>query len=189
MTAVERTFVEHDEVLDAARRVLPASLERAASLIHDALEEGCGVLTVGNGGSAADAQHLSSELVGRFSTDRPALRATALTVDTSALTSIANDYGFDHVFSRQVEGLCRPGDVLVALSTSGRSANVVSAARTARALGCRVIACTGVDPAALGTHADLVVAVPSTSVPRIQEIHGLCVHAIVARLEELTGLS
>lgn len=184
MTAIDEAFEEHGDVVEVAARTLTAALELAADVVADALGAGGTVFTVGNGGSAADAQHLASELVGRFIQDRPPWRAVALTVDSSALTSISNDYGFEHVFERQVEALARPGDVLIAISTSGTSPNVVAAARTARRKGCRVVGLTGADPAGLGAVVDLCVAVPSTSVPRIQEVHGLCVHAIVARIEE-----
>lgn len=188
MTAVEDAFAGHAETFHRAARVLPTLVGRAVDLIEAALSGGGTVLTVGNGGSAADAQHLASELVGRYVEDRAPWRAVSLTVDPSAVTAIANDYGFDHVFSRQVEALARPGDVLVAFSTSGRSPNVVSAARTARALGVGVVAFSGADPAELGTHADVAVPVPSTSVPRIQEVHGLCIHAVVAELEERASI-
>lgn len=184
MTAIDDAFGDHGDVVAAATRTLPATLELVADVVIDVLDADGTVFTAGNGGSAADAQHLASELVGRFIQDRPPWRAVALTVDSSALTSISNDFGFEHVFERQVEALARPGDVLIAFSTSGTSPNVVAAARTARRIGCRVVGLTGADPAGLGAVVDLCVAVPSTSVPRIQEVHGLCVHAIVARIEE-----
>ena len=139
----------------------------------------------GNGGSAADSQHLAAEIVGRFRRERRGLPSIALTTDTSILTSVANDYGYERVFARQLEALARPGDVLFAISTSGNSANVVQAAQTARRLGCQVVGLTGARGGQLASHADLLVQAPSTVVARIQEIHTLCIHAIAESLDGL----
>lgn len=184
MTAVDDAFRAHVSVADAASRCLPAVLEEVVEVVAAVLDADGGVLAAGNGGSASEAQHLVAELVGRFADTRPAWRAVSLSGDPSTLTSVGNDFGFDRVFARQVEALARPGDVLIVFSTSGRSPSVVEAARTARRLGCRVVALTGEDPGELAGCSDLVVAAPSRSVPRIQEVHGLSVHALVARLEE-----
>jgi D-sedoheptulose 7-phosphate isomerase len=140
-------------------------------------------MVCGNGGSAADAQHLAAELVCRFAFNRRALPALALTTDTSALTAIANDLGFDRVFARQVEALARSGDMLVAISTSGRSANVIEAAREARSAGCKVVALTGADGGPLAELADLLLAAPSTTVARIQEVHAIIVHILAESVE------
>ena len=181
---VRDIFLESGEVLAEAARTLPEPLERAADLCVDCLRSGGTVLTCGNGGSAADAQHLAAELVCRFRRDRGALAAVALSVDTSALTAIANDYGFERVFSRQVEALGKTGDVLVAISTSGTSANVVEAAREARERGIRVVALTGENGRELARHADILLAAPSAVVARIQEVHGLAVHVLAELVEE-----
>ena len=150
----------------------------AASAIVESLRRSGQVLTCGNGGSAADAQHMVAELVGRFSRDRRGLAAVALTADTSVLTSVANDYGFDRVFARQVEALGRPGDVLLGISTSGASQNIVLALEAASARGLRTIALTGRDGGAVGRAAQIHVNVPSESTPRTQEVHRTLLHAI-----------
>lgn len=143
----------------------------AAEVIRDALTAGHKVLLCGNGGSAADAQHIAAELVGRFVIERKGLPAIALTTDTSALTAIGNDYGYDVVFSRQVEALGRPGDVLIAITTSGRSKNVVAAAAAARAQGMKVVALTGAAGRDFVAACDAGVAVPAGETARIQECH------------------
>jgi len=176
-------FDEHSKVLAEAVDDLPEILRQVIGACDRCLKGGGRILVCGNGGSAADAQHLAAELVCRFRHDRDALCAVALTTDTSALTAIANDYGFDRVFSRQVEALARPGDVLVAISTSGNSTNVIEAARQARAEGCTVVALTGRSGGALAEHADLLLAAPSDTVARIQEVHELCIHIIAGGLE------
>lgn len=147
------------------------AIARGAALVRDAVIAGKKVLLCGNGGSAADAQHLAAELVGRYVLERRPLAAIALTTDTSALTAIANDYGYEHVFSRQVEALGQPGDVLIAITTSGTSKNVVAAVAAARRLGMIVLGLTGGNGAAFIAACDGGVAVPSTVTARIQECH------------------
>lgn len=186
MTSVDEAFDEHEAVLAATRAVLP-SIRAAAELIGDRINDGRKVLCIGNGGSAADAQHFASELSGRFELDRRALPALALTVDTSAITAIANDLGYEQVFARQLEALAGVGDVVVALSASGTSANVVTGAVRARELGCAVVALTGRSGGDLAPLADVVVAVPSDTVARIQELHALVLHAVVGSLEHRWG--
>ena len=159
-------------------------VEEAARLLAGTLEGGGKILLFGNGGSAADAQHLVAELVGRFAEERRALAAVALTADPATLTALGNDYGYERVFARQIEALARAGDVLFAISTSGNSANVVRAAETARAQGCSVVALTGAGGGQLARHADVIVRAPATVVARIQEVHALCIHAVVATLDE-----
>ncbi|MCZ6781842.1 MAG: SIS domain-containing protein [Proteobacteria bacterium] len=180
---VRDVFREHLEAVTAASASLPDVLEAVGKTLQRCLEGGGKILTCGNGGSAADAQHLASELVGRVRRHRRALPAVALTTDASVLTAIANDYGFSEVFARQVRALASPGDVLVAISASGDSANVVEAARAARDAGCSVVALTGRGGGRLAEHADLLVAAPSDDVCRIQEIHGLCIHAVCEGIE------
>lgn len=172
-------------VLDAARATLPGEVDRAVAVLRAALARPGGkVLACGNGGSAASAQHFVAELVGRYRIDRPALAAVALVADAVTLTAVANDADFSRVFARQVEALARPGDVLVAISTSGRSPNVLAAARTARSLGCAVVALAGRSPGApLAAHADAMISVPSDAVARIQEVHALALHALARALE------
>ena len=185
--SIDEVFEEHRRVVAESAALLPPLVQAAAALIGACLQAGSKVLVCGNGGSAADAQHFAAELVGRFEVDRRALAALALTTDSSALTAIANDLGFAQVFSRQVDALARPGDVLLAISTSGDSENVVRAARTARAIGCAVVGMTGRGGGALAGVCDLLLAVPSSNVARIQEVHGLCLHALCGALEQALG--
>jgi D-sedoheptulose 7-phosphate isomerase len=165
---------------DAALRA--AARDIAADIIA-ALSSGNKLLIIGNGGSAADAQHIAAEIVGRYKQDRPAWPAIALTTDTSALTAIANDYGFEQVFARQVEGLGQRGDVLLALSTSGRSPNILAALHTARGRGLVTIGFTGTKGEALGAHCDHLLVAPSDDTPVIQQIHLTFAHAICDEVE------
>ena len=181
--SIDDVFEEHRLVVAASAAVLPAVVRDAAELLSRCLDAGNKVLVCGNGGSAADAQHFAAELVGRFEADRRALAAIALTTDSSSLTAISNDLGFDRVFSRQVEGLASSGDVLVAISTSGTSANVVRAAETARSIGCSVVGLTGQSGGSLAEFCDRLLAVPSSNVARIQEVHILCLHALCGAIE------
>jgi D-sedoheptulose 7-phosphate isomerase len=153
-----------------ARDYSDAILEGAA-LIVSCLRAGGKVLFFGNGGSAADAQHLAAEFVGRFVRERPGLPAIALTTDSSVLTAVGNDYGFEQVFARQLQALGRPGDVAIAISTSGNSANVLEAAKEARKRNLKTIGLTGKDGGALAQQADVVITIASTSTARIQECH------------------
>ncbi|MDB4962301.1 MAG: Phosphoheptose isomerase [Myxococcales bacterium] len=162
----------------------PAAIAHAAELMRDAVLAGKKVLLCGNGGSAADAQHIAAELVGRFVVERRPLPAIALTTDTSALTAIANDYGYEHVFSRQVDALGAPGDVLIAITTSGTSKNVVAAVEVARARGMKVIGLTGAKGAAFVASCDGGVAVPATVTARIQECHIIIGHLLCEVLDE-----
>jgi D-sedoheptulose 7-phosphate isomerase len=166
------------EHLATVEKLLESSLpdiERSGRLICDALTNGKKILVCGNGGSAADAQHIAAELIGYYESQRRSWPAIALTTDTSALTAVSNDLGFEHVFARQVAGLAQPGDVLIAISTSGKSKNVLRALEQAKESGCQTIGLTGAltgGPAeTLATLCDVVVAVPSTRTARIQEAH------------------
>jgi len=154
-----------------------------AGVVIAALRAGRKVLIAGNGGSAADAQHIAAELVGRYRADRPALAAIALTTDTSALTSIANDYGFEQVFARQVAALGSAGDVLLAISTSGKSPNIVAAITAARAAGLAVIGFTGAKGGEMGELCDHLLAAPSEETSIVQQIHGVAAHAICDAVE------
>ena len=162
------------EHLAAIQKILDskiADIEQSGQLICEALTSGHKVLLCGNGGSAADAQHIAAELVGCYEKQRRSWPAIALTTDTSALTAVSNDLGYEHVFARQVLGLAQPGDVLVAISTSGKSKNVLRAAEQAREVGCKTIGLTGATAEPLASLCDLVVAVPSNRTSRIQEAH------------------
>jgi D-sedoheptulose 7-phosphate isomerase len=166
--------------LDVAELLAPAIASAAEMILQCILRDGK-VLSCGNGGSAADAQHFSSEMVNRFEFDRPGLPAIALTTDTSTLTSIANDFAYDQVFARQVSTLGQPGDVLLAISTSGNSPNVVTAAEAAHGRDMGVIALTGRDGGRLAeqlSDRDVLICVPADSTARIQEIHLLTIHCL-----------
>jgi len=182
---IPEVFADHSAVTARAALELPPVLERAVAAMHGCLRAGGKVLACGNGGSAADAQHLAAELVGRFREERRALAAIALTADTALLTALGNDYGYQRVFARQVEALAQRGDVLLAFSTSGNSPNVVEAAQTARRLGCTVIGLTGAGGGTLAAHADLILKAPSNTVARIQEVHTLCIHVLCEALDAL----
>ena len=173
----------HCEVMAALQRELTPAIESAVSLLVAALKDGNKLLVMGNGGSAADAQHFVAEIVGRFKLERRALPALALTTDTSILTAIGNDYGFDRVFSRQVEAHAVPGDVVVGISTSGNSPNVQLALETARSRGCRTIALLGKDGGSIKSVAELSLIVPSDDTPRIQEGHITVIHIVCDLVE------
>ena len=181
---VQAIFTEHDAVMREAAALLAQPLDQAAAVLRDCLASGGKVMACGNGGSAASAQHLVAELVCRFRDDRRALAAVALTADTMTLTAIGNDYGYGRIFARQVEAIGTRGDVLVAISTSGNSANVVEAVKAARLVGCTVVALTGMDGGELAPLADIPLRVPSRVVARIQEVHDVCIHALAEALEE-----
>ncbi len=155
-----------------------------ARVITTALKKGRKVVFFGNGGSAADAQHISAELVGKFKRARPALRASALTTNTSILTAIGNDIGFDEIFSRQVQATLEPGDVAVGISTSGRSANVIKGVEEARRIGAKTIALTGSGGGLLGSRCDHIVIVPSDDTQRIQECHIMIGHIVCELIDE-----
>jgi D-sedoheptulose 7-phosphate isomerase len=176
-------FREHLEVMRSAEASLVGPLERLIALGAETLGTGHKILACGNGGSAADAQHLVAELVGRYREERVALPALTLVGDAASLTAIANDYGYERVFARQVEALGVAGDLLIAISTSGNSANVLAAAGAARARGLKVAGLTGADGGRLARECELLIAAPSKVVARIQEVHGLCVHLFVEGVE------
>jgi D-sedoheptulose 7-phosphate isomerase len=172
-------------VLDLeADAALQARLAQAVDLCVEALLAGKKILFAGNGGSAAEAQHFAAELVGRFLKERSPLAAVALNTDTSALTAIGNDYGFEHVFSRQVQAIGQTGDVLVGLSTSGRSQNVVLAFQAAQQKGLQTISLTGRDPRDLGPLSTVTLNMPSDHTPQIQEGHLIMGHLLCGLIEE-----
>jgi D-sedoheptulose 7-phosphate isomerase len=179
---------EHREVFGRLA-ALSTMIEEAAGLIQTTLSRGGKLLLCGNGGSAADSQHIAAELTGRFIKDRRPLAAVALSTDTSALTCIANDYSFDEVFSRQVMALGRRGDCLLGISTSGNSKNVIRAADAARSAGVHVIGLLGRDGGSLRALCDVAIVVPSATTARIQEAHIFIGHTLCAMVEEALGLA
>lgn len=180
---MSEALAEHGELLAQMPGLLPAA-DEAARLIVAAYERGGRVISFGNGGSAADAQHITGELVGRFKRERRPLAAIALSVDPSVVTCIANDYSFDDVFARQVQAHAHEGDVAIGYTTSGRSENVVRALRAARDAGAKTILFTGGDGLPATEHADVALVVPSASTARVQEMHLLLMHVIVDRVDE-----
>jgi D-sedoheptulose 7-phosphate isomerase len=182
-TAVRAIFDETMAVHERTRDAVLPQLIDAAAAIRAALGAGGKLLTFGNGGSAADAQHMATELVGRFMRERMALAAIALTADTSVLTSVGNDYGYDRVFVRQIEALGRRGDVALGISTSGASANVLAAIEEGNRRGLRTIALTGKDGGAIGRAASIHINVAEASTPRVQEVHRTVIHAICELIE------
>ena len=192
---VSKTKIEND--LDDLQSVIAALenseryaefFEAAACDLAKALADGGGVFFFGNGGSAADAQHLAAELVGRMSFDRKPLRGVALSTDTSILTAVGNDFGFDSVFARQVEALCSGADVLVGISTSGDSNNVVEALKVGRTLGCRTVALTGDVPNRCASISDIALSIPSTNTQLIQVLHIFVGQSLLQRVEEILGI-
>jgi D-sedoheptulose 7-phosphate isomerase len=163
---------------------LLANARKIAAVIIAALRAGNKILLIGNGGSAADAQHIAAEIIGRYKQDRSGWAAIALTTDTSALTAITNDYGFEQVFARQVEGLGKPGDVLLAFSTSGRSPNILAALHKARERGLVTIGFTGIKGEALSAQCDHLFVSPSNDTPVVQQIHLTFAHGICDEIEQ-----
>jgi len=182
---VSAAIHEHRDVLSGLERSLIPAIVDLASRVNTALSAGGKALIFGNGGSAADAQHFAAELTGRFVRERDPLPAVALTTDTSALTAIGNDYGFEEIFARQVRALAAPGDVALGLTTSGRSANVLRALDAARKKGALAVGLTGTPHARLADHCDLVLAVPSAKTARIQEAHIVILHAVCEIVDAL----
>jgi D-sedoheptulose 7-phosphate isomerase len=180
--ALRAEWDEHLRVAADAAALLP-TVERLADALVESLAAGGRLLVFGNGGSAADAQHFAGELLGRFRNSRRPLPAIALTTDPSVVTGIANDFGFDDLFARQVAALVRRGDVVVGISTSGSSENVARGLGAARQAGALAVAWTGVDPGPVGAAAEIVLAVPSRTTARIQEVHTLAMHALCTAID------
>lgn len=181
---VSEAIMELGRLAEQLASALEPQLRQAAELLADSLAAGGKLLACGNGGSAADAQHMVAELVGRLCKDRPALAALSLTTDPSVITALSNDYGFENVFARQVEALGKPGDVLLGITTSGSSANVVAAAETARAQGMKVIALVGKEAKPALAEADVCIHIPSSNAQRIQELHTALLHCICDQAEK-----
>jgi D-sedoheptulose 7-phosphate isomerase len=181
---VQAEFAEHRETFEATARAIEAPFENALGLVEKSIRGGGKLLLFGNGGSAADAQHLAAECIVRYKTDRAPIAAIALTTDTSTLTACANDFSFDQLFARQIEALARPGDVVVGLSTSGNSPNVVDGLKKARARGASTIGMTGATGGKMNEHCDALLCVPSRVTARIQEMHILLGHMLCKALEQ-----
>ncbi len=176
-SVIHEAFKRHANVYEeSVNQILPEA-NRAAEMLVSVIQRNGKILICGNGGSAADAQHFAAEFTCKYKDDRPPLAAIALTVDTSALTAIGNDYGFDDIFSRQVEALGSSGDMLVAFTTSGKSKNILNAIQAAKKKGMKVVAMTGKKGVSLKESVDVAIVVPSEETARIQEIHELLYHA------------
>ena len=181
---IEFEFSEHLKTAQATLEYIAGPLEIAANLCIDCLQNGGKILIFGNGGSAADAQHIAAEMVGRYKVERKGLPAIALTTDTSALTSIGNDYGYSHVFDRQVEALANEGDVVIGISTGGSSGNVISALKLAKDIGCKTIGFSGRDGGEMNALCDINLVVPAEDTPRIQEMHIVIGHTICHLIDQ-----
>ena len=181
---IKYEFNEHLATGKKTMESVGKSIEIAAELCIDCLKKGNKISLFGNGGSAADAQHIAAEIVGRYKTERKGLSAIALTTDTSALTAISNDYGYLHVFDRQVEALANEGDVLIGISTGGSSANVVNALKIAKDLGCKSIGFSGKDGGEFNNLCDVNIVVPAEDTPRIQEMHIVIGHTICHLIDQ-----
>ncbi|MCM2265316.1 MAG: D-sedoheptulose 7-phosphate isomerase [Desulfuromonadales bacterium] len=182
--SVREHFANHLQVVESAAEALAERIEDCSRILCAALRDGKKILVMGNGGSAADAQHLAAELVGRFLMERRALPAIALTTDSSILTAVGNDYGFDRVFQRQVEALAVPGDVVIGISTSGNSANVLLALQAAKTLDCTTVGLLGRDGGLIAPVVDVNLTVSSMETPHIQEVHAIIVHILCRQVEQ-----
>lgn len=188
---IEKIFTESIQTKQDALGVIAGPISDAALLVTSSLLAGNKILICGNGGSAADAQHLSSELLNRFERERQPLPAIALTTDSSTLTSIANDYNYDMIFAKQIRALCQPNDIVVVITTSGSSANIIQAMHAAHERNARIIALTGRDGGEVGAliqNNDIEIRVPGSSTARIQEVHLLTLHCLCELIDrELLG--
>ena len=177
-------FESHQQTIQKVSETMSNDLEIASKLVVETLKSGNKILLFGNGGSAADAQHIAAELTGRYKTERRGLAGIALTTDTSALTAIGNDYGYDRIFDRQVEALANKGDLLLGISTSGNSQNVINALKLGQELGCKTLGFSGRDGGKMNKVCDINLIVPSDNTPRIQEMHILFGHIICQIIDE-----
>jgi len=186
---IQKEFSAHQEVIEATIEQLISITEEASNLLIKTLQSGHKVLLCGNGGSAADAQHIAAELTGRYKSERGGLAGIALTTDTSALTAIANDYGYEFIFSRQVEALANSGDLLIGISTSGNSKNISLALSKAKDLGCHTIGLSGRDGGEMNELCDINIIIPSYDTPRIQEMHILIGHTLCQAVDDAFSIS
>lgn len=181
---IQDEFTSHLKTIHSVIGNMEETLDKASQLVVDTLKRGNKILFCGNGGSAADAQHIASELTGRYKSERKGLPSIALTTDTSALTAISNDYGYDRVFDRQVEALANKGDLLIGISTSGNSTNIISALKLAKEQGCTTVGFSGRDGGKMNEVCDINLIVPSDNTPRIQEMHILFGHIMCQIIDD-----
>ena len=181
---IEKELQAHRETVERTIEEMTPQIEQACKLMVETLEHGNTVLLCGNGGSAADAQHIAAELTGRYKIERKGLPGIALTTDTSALTAIANDYGYNRIFDRQIEALVREGDLVIGISTSGESLNIVSALLLAKEMGAKTLGFSGKDGGKMNYVCDLNLVVPSEDTPRIQEMHILIGHILCQAVDD-----
>jgi D-sedoheptulose 7-phosphate isomerase len=175
----------HQEVIEKSIDLIQDDIVKVCEIVKDAIRGKNKILLCGNGGSAADAQHISSEFTGRYKIEREPLNAISLTTDTSALTAIGNDYGYEFVFDRQVKALANRGDVLIGISTSGNSKNIINAFESAEKIGCKTVALIGKDGGKMKDIADCSIIVPSNDTPRIQEMHILIGHILCESVDSM----
>ena len=175
---IKNELLSHLEVINSTIETMQDKLETASKLVVQTLKNGNKILLCGNGGSAADAQHIAAELTGKYKIERKGLPAIALTTDTSALTAIGNDYGYDRIFDRQIEALANNGDLVIGISTSGNSKNIINALKVAKELGCKTLGLTGRDGGIMNELCDINLIIPSNNTSRIQEMHILFGHII-----------
>ena len=183
-STIELEFSDHLKITQATLECVATQLEIAANFCINGLQNGGKILIFGNGGSAADAQHIAAELVGRYKVERKGLAAIALTTDSSALTSITNDYGYDYVFSRQVEALANTKDIAIGISTGGTSVNIINGLKTAKDLGCKTIGFSGRGGGTFNDLCDINLVVPAKNTPRIQEMHIVIGHTICQLIDQ-----
>ncbi len=179
---IHSALIAHQTLIARLDPLVPA-IQSVGERLRTCLQNGGKILLMGNGGSAADCQHIAAEIVGRYKRERKGLPAIALTTDSSILTSVGNDYGFEHIFSRQIEALCNEGDVVIGISTSGNSANIVAGIETARSLGAHTVGLTGAGGGRLASLCDTTLAMPSGDTPRVQEAHILIGHILCDLIE------
>ena len=184
LSMIQKELHAHMETIEKTIETMIPSIQSASEAMVKTLKAGNKILLVGNGGSAADAQHIAAELTGRYKSERKGLPAIALTTDTSALTAISNDYGYERVFDRQVEALANQGDLLVGISTSGNSDNIISAFILAKELGCATLGMSGKSGGKMNNVCDLNLIVPSDDTPRIQEMHILIGHILCQAVDD-----
>ena len=184
ISTIKKEFLNHKEVIEKCIDKIIPDVEKASTIAIETLKNSNKILFCGNGGSAADAQHIAAELSGRYKKERKGLAGIAITTDTSVLTAVGNDYGYDRVFDRQVEALANKGDLLIGISTSGNSQNVINAFKVAKEIGCKMIGLSGRDGGKFNDVCDLNIIVPSDNTPRIQEMHILIGHTICQLIDD-----
>lgn len=183
-SAIKLEFYEHIKIANVTFKNIIGPLEIAANICINSLKNDGKILIFGNGGSAADAQHFAAEMVGKYKNERKGLPAIALTTDTSSLTSIGNDFGYERVFDRQVEALAKKNDVVIGISTSGRSENVINALKLSQTIGCKTIGLSGGDGGEMNEVCEVNLIVPSEDTPRIQEMHIVIEHTICQLVDD-----